>query len=339
MRKAVCVVGAGVIGLTTAIVLSRQYDVEIIADRIGVDTDSVKATAIWHVYLVPETAEVLGWASITLRRLLDIERQYPVAGVEVVRGIELFRTQPRIAPTWSHIPPEFSFLTEREVHEFNSFRNDAHGADDEELSRHPVTWGYRLKAPAAKMSSYLSWLVEEAKSANVRFQSRHIDSLAEVTKQFPCVVNCSGLGASDLVRDETFKPYKGQYFVVSADDGAPSEYIGDDDHPGGMAYVIPRAGEVMIGGTAEAGVNDLTETIRWPDVVARAGRYVPWVRDLKNEQPRRLIVGIRPVRPAGIRLERETSHDGACIIHNYGHGGSGFSLSWGCAEQVATLVN
>jgi D-amino-acid oxidase len=46
-------------------------------------------------------------------------------------------------------------------------------------------------------------------------------------------------------------------------------------------------------------------------------------------------VGLRPGRPE-IRLERE---DGPIPrIHNYGHGGSGITLSWGCAEETLRLV-
>jgi D-amino-acid oxidase len=46
------------------------------------------------------------------------------------------------------------------------------------------------------------------------------------------------------------------------------------------------------------------------------------------------LVGVRPVRPKGVRLELEDV-DGRAVIHNYGHGGSGFTVSWGCAEEVA----
>ncbi|MFK4495880.1 D-amino-acid oxidase [Bradyrhizobium japonicum] len=337
MTKSICVVGAGVVGLTTAIVLASRYEVQIIADKFGADTDSVKATAVWHVYLVPETAEVLEWSSVTLQRLLEISQLYPESGVEIIRGVELFRAQRRHVPTWSHIPPEFAFLTDDELRRFNEPEGALHGSMSS-LSNAPVKWGYRLKAPAAKMSSYLNWLVEQAEKRNVQFRRQHVERLADLSCQHDIVVNCTGLGAATLVNDEAFEPYKGQYFVVASNDGSPTEYIGDDDHPDGMAYVIPRGGQVMIGGSAEAGLNDLVETIKWSDVVARAGRYVPWVRDSASERPRQLVVGVRPVRPSGIRLEREVLETGTCVVHNYGHGGSGFSLSWGCANAVSALI-
>jgi D-amino-acid oxidase len=45
-------------------------------------------------------------------------------------------------------------------------------------------------------------------------------------------------------------------------------------------------------------------------------------------------VGLRPFRKSGVRLERDQLRDGRAVIHNYGHGGGGFTLSWGCAREV-----
>jgi D-amino-acid oxidase len=50
-----------------------------------------------------------------------------------------------------------------------------------------------------------------------------------------------------------------------------------------------------------------------------------------------VAVGLRPAR-SEVRLEATTLADGRPLVHNYGHGGSGFTLSWGCADEVARLV-
>jgi D-amino-acid oxidase len=47
-------------------------------------------------------------------------------------------------------------------------------------------------------------------------------------------------------------------------------------------------------------------------------------------------VGLRPCRPE-VRLESEPL-DGGVLWHNYGHGGAGISLSWGCAAEIAASV-
>lgn len=51
----------------------------------------------------------------------------------------------------------------------------------------------------------------------------------------------------------------------------------------------------------------------------------------------RTIVGLRPFRAAGFVLRAEPLGE-KFLVHNYGHGGGGFSLSWGCATLAADLV-
>jgi D-amino-acid oxidase len=48
-------------------------------------------------------------------------------------------------------------------------------------------------------------------------------------------------------------------------------------------------------------------------------------------------IGLRPTRST-VRVEHERSESGRLIIHNYGHGGAGVTLSWGCADEVASLI-
>jgi glycine/D-amino acid oxidase-like deaminating enzyme len=57
-----------------------------------------------------------------------------------------------------------------------------------------------------------------------------------------------------------------------------------------------------------------------------------------RERMLRTTVGLRPHRPIGFRLEAEKI-DGRTIVHNYGHGGSGWSLSWGTGHLAADLVD
>ena len=63
-------------------------------------------------------------------------------------------------------------------------------------------------------------------------------------------------------------------------------------------------------------------------------------RVLGIERPRvtAVKVGLRPFRKSGVRLEPEKLPDGRTIIHNYGHGGAGFTLSWACAEEVYAIA-
>lgn len=52
----------------------------------------------------------------------------------------------------------------------------------------------------------------------------------------------------------------------------------------------------------------------------------------------RHAVGLRPYRKDGIRLEKEKI-DGTWVIHNYGHAGYGYQVSFGCSYAVEKLVD
>ena len=145
------------------------------------------------------------------------------------------------------------------------------------------------------------------------------------------VVNCTGLGARALTGDAALGASLGQTVVVASDRLDPRVMLSDDRNPGAMFYVIPRRGEFVLGGCAipldadEAPSEDPELSVAILDRCRRAGfdpGSVLYVR-----------TGLRPVR-ADVRLEREGR-----VVHNYGHGGAGYTLSWGCAEEVAQLAS
>src|SRR3954467_9843438 len=55
------------------------------------------------------------------------------------------------------------------------------------------------------------------------------------------------------------------------------------------------------------------------------------------DAPGACVAGVRPYRSGSYRLEAETA-SGKFIVHNYGHGGAGVTLSWGCAARVRDIV-
>ena len=98
----------------------------------------------------------------------------------------------------------------------------------------------------------------------------------------------------------------------------------------GPTYVVPRSSQVVVGGTFEEDAWDRTPS---PDTAAaileRATRLVPALAGGRVVGHR---VGLRPVR-SEVRLERVGD-----VVHCYGHGGAGVTLAWGCADEVAALV-
>jgi glycine/D-amino acid oxidase-like deaminating enzyme len=59
--------------------------------------------------------------------------------------------------------------------------------------------------------------------------------------------------------------------------------------------------------------------------------------DLTDGQVVRSVAGIRPYRRGGPRIERQEVA-GKTVVHNYGHGGAGYTLAWGSAALVADLL-
>jgi D-amino-acid oxidase len=322
VRRRVVVVGGGVIGLTCAVVLARQYDVTLVADTFGVNSPSVVATAIWHIYLVdPNDQRTLRWSQLTLETLVRLSHEQPLAGVRLVAGTELFRRGEPTRPPWHHIPPSFNMMSPTEI-----------------LAYPGVAWGYRITAPVADMAKYLNWLQNECIHAKVTLIERRLGSIDEAFDYAPVVINCTGFGARALLGDAAIRPVRGQYLVVSATDGAPTEYLGDDHHPEGTAYVIPREDGICIGGTEEFDQDNIEFTESLESLAQRAGQFLPWILDVGKDTILKRVVGLRPYREGGVRLELEYNKAGQPIIHNYGHGGSGFSLAWGCAETVVELI-
>ena len=140
------------------------------------------------------------------------------------------------------------------------------------------------------------------------------------------MVDCSGLGSRHLADDPTTTPVRGQV-VVLEQVGLEEWWLAED----GPTYVIPRAHDIVVGGTDDAGEWDRTPSPEIADEILR--RATDLVPALARTRVLRHKVGLRPARPE-VRLERVGD-----VIHCYGHGGAGVTLSWGCAAEVAALAD
>ena len=158
--------------------------------------------------------------------------------------------------------------------------------------------------------------------ANVRFEE-----LEEIDPQFDLVINCAGIGARELVQDVDLEPHRGQVAIVPRIENLSCAIVCDDAP---LMYAIPRANDCLFGGTNDLSSDLAIDPETTKRIVAECSRV------LKIDNPLVLAerVGLRPFRRSGVRLEREQLRDGRTVIHNYGHGGSGFTLSWGCAREV-----
>jgi D-amino-acid oxidase len=143
--------------------------------------------------------------------------------------------------------------------------------------------------------------------------------LEDVSRDFDLVVNCAGIRAKPLACDLDLEPHRGQVAIVPKID-IPYAVVCDDAP---LMYAIPRANDCVFGGTNEVSDDRAADPAATARILAECSRV------LNMDRPKILgeRVGLRPFRKSGARVERRKLHEGRTVIHNYGHGGSGFTLS------------
>lgn len=190
--------------------------------------------------------------------------------------------------------------------------------------------GVELTAPLVETPRYLDELMAEVARRGGAFQWRELGDLASAAGDL--VVNCTGLGARDLCGDTDLAPVRGIVVHTRPRAGArPRAIVREAD----LAYVLPRPDVCVLGGTAEPGVED---TVPSPHAVTAIVRRCTELEPaLEGAEVVAAAAGLRPAR-AEVRLEADRLPDGRPLIHDYGHGGGGVTLSWGCAAEVAALA-
>jgi D-amino-acid oxidase len=139
----------------------------------------------------------------------------------------------------------------------------------------------------------------------------------------PLLVNATGLAAGELAGDPAVHPARGQVVLV-ANPGL------DTSIRTRSYYIHPRRNDVVLGGTYQIDDWDRRpDPATSDDILARCRELEPLLADAAVLGER---VGLRPARHGGPRVERVTN-----VIHNYGHGGAGMTLAWGCADEVVRL--
>lgn len=308
----IVVIGGGVIGLSAAIVLrERGHAVRVWAKDATGDTVSAVAGAIWYPFLAEPRSRVLGWSAVTFRKLGDLAR-LPDSGVRMQKVVEVFgQDEPDL--WWAAATGPIERLPGHEV------PASARAA-------------IRLEVPVCDVPVYLPWLEARLASLGVGVERRTVRTFDDAFAVAPTVVNCTGLGAAELCQDRAMQPVRGQVVVVERRE-VPHALI--DDIGATPFYVVPRGRDLVLGGTAQVGDRRTSIDDRDTDAILDGiGARMPELRSLR---PRAVKVGLRPYRST-VRVEAEPRPGGRLLVHDYGHGGSGYTLAWGCAEAVADLV-
>lgn len=315
----VLVLGCGVSGLTTGILLQQQgRRVTIWARDVPPHTTSNIAAAVWYPYRAFPIDRVLIWGAVAYTRFRELLRT-PESGVILENVLDLMPERQTEEPWWAS--------------SVDGFRH----ARADEL---PAGYGdgFVFDAPVIDTSIYMNYLRARFEAAGGAIvENRTVNDLAEAFAVCNLVVNCTGLGARELVHDTSLTPSRGQ--VVRVRHNGFRRVLLDDYGPNQLAYIVPRINDIILGGTAidgeESTAIDDAET---PAIMRRCAGLAPEFSSLTPDDILEVKVGLRPVRPE-VRLEIESPAPGRWLVSNYGHGGAGITLSWGCAADVAERID
>ncbi|MEX1179150.1 MAG: FAD-dependent oxidoreductase [Nitriliruptor sp.] len=309
------VIGAGIVGLSAAQALqaSGRRVAIVTADEVGATTSNL-AAAVWYPTKVGPPDRALEWGRRSYEALREASTDR-ASGV-LMRNTVAVHREPPGRPWWTAAVP---------------------GVRDARPDELPpgYRFGLAFTVPLAEMPVHLRWLAERFRAAGGTLHRGRLRTLAELAGVAPLVVNCAGLGARDLVPDAAVTPIRGQ--VVRTTRVGLQVSVRDEHHPGGYTYIHPRTDDCILGGTVDVGDEDTT-----PDeavtaaILERCTALAPALRDAEVLE---VMVGLRPGRPS-VRLERDPSAvPDAMVVHDYGHGGAGVTLAWGCAEEVVRLAD
>ncbi|MEO5892738.1 MAG: FAD-dependent oxidoreductase [Ferruginibacter sp.] len=311
MSKNIIIIGAGISGMSTACLLAgKNHHLTICAAAFSPNITSNKAAAFWFPYHIRNDKRGIEWCNISYQYYKAFAEQ-PETGVSFRQLIKVLGTGTTEAETtWIDFMPKGSYRQMKQ----------------QELPP-GIIEAYDITVPLIETQIFLPWLQEDLVKKGVTIIEQEIYELEELTSHYDVVINCSALGARKLCKDENVIPVRGQVALLEPLTGMPI-YL-DNEKP---LYIVPRKDAIIVGGTYEPGIETaFTEPATIEQLLKNAYEVFPV---LKKQQVTGSWAGIRPYR-AEVRLEREKNKN---IIHNYGHGGSGFTLAFGCAETVAAIV-
>lgn len=309
MGKKIAVIGAGISGMSCAYLLAGQgHEVHIIAKSFSPGITSNRAAAFWFPYHIRNDKRGINWCveSFDFYKNLCGEE----TGISMQKLVKAVKAGTGDEDTWLDFMPA----------------NTVKLLDDKAA---PAGYdiAYETYVPLIETQIFLPWLYKQVESMGATIKQQPIFDLHDLSTEYDAIINCAALGARELCNDKTVIPVRGQ--VVLLEPGFPDHIFLDNQTP---AYIVPRKDATIVGGTYEENVfEERTEQDSLDDILRRAYSVFPGL------DKRKIIgnwAGLRPYRPT-VRVEREEESK---IIHNYGHGGSGYTLAFGCAKDVVEMV-
>ncbi|KAF9023700.1 nucleotide-binding domain-containing protein [Hymenopellis radicata] len=328
MAPSVVVLGSGITGLSVALALSRAYNVTIVARDVVGDNTSQGWASPWagacFLPLMGSSEGEVDMQKVAFKYMWDLAETSPETSIKRTVMVDM----------WDEITDEAEVW-------YSKFMPNCRKMDASEL---PAGVGISFEYDTVIMDPqvYLAWIHDRLTAAGVKFVRQEIQHISEL-KSFKAdvYVNAAGCGAKFLggVEDDEVELIRGQTMLVRNDKETKIMIR----HGKEYTYSLPRLdGTCILGGVKLYGNSDKavdesfkSDILRRVHEITTPGAYPQTVAELDLIRD---IVGIRPGRKSGVRVEKETIA-GMKIVHAYGVAGGGYIFSAGVGRKAAGLVD
>lgn len=350
MSSPIVIVGAGVIGISTAFRIAEidPYAKIVIISKDFPDTGllnpyytSSKAGA--HFRPFPSKSEIEYRDSklthATYKKFKLLARQHPESSIKLMTGIDYLEFE----------NPLYSTLSRG----YTEVVDDFEVIPKSELPAN-VNFGAKYKSFCVNPHVYMTFMLDSLKlRQKITLIRKEVYSLRQVSMMYPesTIVNCTGKG---LLYDGSYDPacysIRGQTLLVRP----PLDNLAEFESKtvtiqmanGEWCFFIPRPlnGGIILGGTKnDKCYQDTPVAEETQHLIENARSRFPNMFDKKTGELDilRINVGFRPARTGGVRLEKEIingDNGKLAIVHCYGFGGSGIEMSWGAAVKTVELI-